>query len=241
MPSELNVNKISPASGTEVSLGDSGDTITIPSGVTLAGDGSNLTGVAPNKAAVEALGIELPAANLTGTVAGARLPDPLPAIDGSNLTGVSGGKVLQVVQTVKTDTTTATTSSLADISGMSVSITPSATSSKVLISFTINASNNDNTGAIVTLLRGTTEIIKGDTDGIRTVGTVNVWNDHAKSTASCAMQYLDSPSTTSSTTYKLQWKVANASTITLNRGITSGNDNGAILLASTITAIEIGA
>jgi hypothetical protein len=93
-------------------------------------DGSNLTGVAPTKTTVEALGIELPAANLTGTVAGARLgtgtasnttflrgdnswqtagstsasdltsgtlpdarlPDPLPAIDGSNLTGVAPTK-----------------------------------------------------------------------------------------------------------------------------------------------------
>ncbi len=71
----------------------------------IAGDGSNLTGVAPTKATVEALGIDVPAANLTGTVAdaristltasklsgtidGARLPDPLPAIDGSSLTGV---------------------------------------------------------------------------------------------------------------------------------------------------------
>ena len=75
MPSELNVNKISPASGTEVSLGDSGDTVTIPSGVTLAGDGSNLTGVTVSKAAVEALGIELPAANLTGTIHADRYTD----------------------------------------------------------------------------------------------------------------------------------------------------------------------
>ena len=75
MPSELNVNKISPASGTEVSLGDSGDTITITSGVTLAGDGSNLTGVAPTKATIEALGIELPAANLTGTIHADRYTD----------------------------------------------------------------------------------------------------------------------------------------------------------------------
>jgi hypothetical protein len=75
MPSELNVNKISPASGTEVSLGDSGDTITITSGVTLAGDGSNLTGVAPTKTTIEALGIELPAANLTGTIHADRYTD----------------------------------------------------------------------------------------------------------------------------------------------------------------------
>ncbi len=51
-------------------------------------DGSNLTGIAPTKTTVEALGIELPAANLTGSIAGARLPDPLPAIDGSSLTNL---------------------------------------------------------------------------------------------------------------------------------------------------------
>jgi len=57
--SELKTNKISPAVGTGVTLGDSGDTFTIPAGVTLAGD--------------------IPAANLTGA---------LPAISGANLTGV---------------------------------------------------------------------------------------------------------------------------------------------------------
>ena len=46
----------------------------------------------PSKTSIEALGIALPAANLTGTVADARLPDPLPAIDGSNLTGVAPTK-----------------------------------------------------------------------------------------------------------------------------------------------------
>ena len=65
--SELVTNKITPGTGSSdtVTLGDSGDTFTIPAGVTLAGSGAALTA--------------LPAANLTGT---------LPAIDGSNLTGV---------------------------------------------------------------------------------------------------------------------------------------------------------
>ena len=44
-----------------------------------------------------------------------------------------GGKVLQVVQTLKTDTESVTGSSFADISGLNVAITPSASSSKVLI------------------------------------------------------------------------------------------------------------
>jgi len=75
------------------------DTITTISGTgninlsrPIAGDGSNLTGVAPTKTTVEALGIDVPAANLTGTIAGARLPDPLPAISGASLTGVAPTK-----------------------------------------------------------------------------------------------------------------------------------------------------
>ena len=55
--SELVTNKITPATGSSdtVTLGDSGDTFTIPAGVTLAGSGASLTA--------------LPAANLTGTTA----------------------------------------------------------------------------------------------------------------------------------------------------------------------------
>jgi hypothetical protein len=82
--SELVTNKITPATGSSdtVTLGDSGDTFTIPAGVTLAGSGASLTA--------------LPAENLTGTVADARisaltaskLTGDLPAISGANLTGV---------------------------------------------------------------------------------------------------------------------------------------------------------
>ena len=41
MSSELKTNKISPATGTALQIGDSGDTITIPSGATLTNNGSS--------------------------------------------------------------------------------------------------------------------------------------------------------------------------------------------------------
>ena len=41
MASEIKANKISPATGTAFTLGDSGDTFTIPSGVTLTNNGSS--------------------------------------------------------------------------------------------------------------------------------------------------------------------------------------------------------
>jgi hypothetical protein len=59
----------------------------------IVGDGSNLTGVAPTKTSIEALGIDLPAANLTGTVADARFPATLPASSGVNLTALNASNI----------------------------------------------------------------------------------------------------------------------------------------------------
>ncbi len=74
MASEINVDKITPQTGTTLELGDSGDTITVTGTL----DGSGLTG--------------LNATNLTsGTVPDARFPSALPAIDGSALTGIVSG------------------------------------------------------------------------------------------------------------------------------------------------------
>ena len=47
----------------------------------------------PTKASIEALGIDLPAADLTGTIADARFPSTLPAISGANLTGIDAATV----------------------------------------------------------------------------------------------------------------------------------------------------
>ena len=75
-----------------------------------------------------------------------------------------GGKVLQVVQTTKTDRFTTSSSSLVDITGFSVNITPSSSSNKILVMFTLGALQNsgNNQRAFASLLRGSTELIKGD-------------------------------------------------------------------------------
>ena len=151
MPSELNVNKISPASGTEVSLGDSGDTITITSGVTLAGDGSNLTGVAPNKAAVEALGIELPAANLTGTVAAARLgsgtANGTTFLRGDQTYAAAGGGVLKTQIQVETGFTQINSATPVIISGLSQSFTPTESDSLLVFDLSLVSAVNATTSA----------------------------------------------------------------------------------------------
>ena len=60
----------------------SSKTITLPS-ASVTAHATN-----PTKASIEALGIDLPAADLTGTIADARFPSTLPAISGANLTGI---------------------------------------------------------------------------------------------------------------------------------------------------------
>jgi len=95
------------------------DTITTISGTgninlsrPIAGDGSNLTGVAPTKATVEALGIELPAANLTGIIADARFPVTLPASSGANLTSLPAANVTGTLAVAKGGTGTTTYTAL---------------------------------------------------------------------------------------------------------------------------------
>lgn len=154
----------------------------------------------------------------------------------------TGGKVLQVVSTTKTDTTSTTSSSYNDISGMSVSITPSSSSNKVLVTVAMQATGRaGNTGFITKLLRNSTDICVGNSSGSRIPATANIINSDNSNMVSIVMTFLDSPATTSSTTYKLQWMCFNGSTVYLNR---SYNDDDAFYIArtaSTITAMEIAA
>jgi len=70
------------------------------------------------------------------------------------------GKVLQVKSTIKTDATSTTSTSYADITGLSVAITPSASSSKIFTLFNINVSNTQlSRDDFIRLMRGSTAIV----------------------------------------------------------------------------------
>ena len=142
-------------------------------------------------------------------------------------TGV-GGKVLQVVQSSISTSGSTTSSSFVD-TGLSVSITPTNSSNKVLVLVNLNGCLTINGGATAlqaNLLRGSTSICKFADAGLNGGSTRNDFGD-------CSVSYLDSPSTTSSTTYKVQAKSSGGSTV-----YWSNQDNLAI---STITALEISA
>jgi hypothetical protein len=161
------------------------------------------------------------ATQLTGTIAAARLPT---------------GSVLQVVSTTKVDVTSSTSATYADITGMSVSITPTSATSKILVMFSANTSDSAGTNnTLLRLVRNSTNLAVG-TEGISNNGT-NFIRVPDNLTVYCAcMNFLDSPATTSSTTYKLQWVVPTG-TIYLNRRGTDTNFG----TSSTITVMEIAA
>ena len=160
---------------------------------------------------------------------------------GASLTGITTGKVLQVVSVEKSDTFTTTSTSFVDITGLSVSITPSATTSKILVLMDVSVGNTGNTyTANVRLMRGATAISIGDSAGSRSQSTGNTVTS-TYIISSIASNPLDSPSTTSATTYKIQARAEAASTTTINR---SGIDNDNSYTARTtshITLMEIGA
>ena len=155
-------------------------------------------------------------------------------------TYVGGGKIGQVVSTTKTDTTSVTqSSSYADISGMSVDITPSATSSKILVFVSCYPATETGYNCLIKLVRGSTDICIGDAASSRSRVSTGTRPHSTYDIAARTINYLDSPSTTSSTTYKLQWRQVDNTTAYLNRSYNDADDQHRPRLASTITVMEV--
>ncbi len=188
--------------------GQSGTTVTIPAGHNLAGDGSGLT--------------SLPAANLTGTIADARLPDPLPAIDGSSLTGITTGKVLQVVSVaVESGSTYVNTLDNSDVL-QTLSITPSSTSSKILVLCSLSMSMSGPGYAGFALFRGATRRnYFGNSFGYALPNNVRGY---------MSVTFLDSPGVSTSVTYNI-----------MPNGVSQGGSTTWYQHATTTTLIEVGA
>ena len=152
--------------------------------------------------------------------------------DGSALTGIAGGgKFLQVVQTVyKTDQTFSTQGSFFD-TGVSASITPSASDSKVLIRFGLTFQPHGASAIQFRILRGSTVLEVGVSGG----GTQAflAGSQNGSQGAYPFGELLDTPSTTSSTTYKIQAQVDNADSRI------NGRDTD-YRACSTITLVEVG-
>ena len=161
-------------------------------------------------------------------------------------TGV-GGKVLQVVQTYKTDVFSTTSESLVDITGMTATITPSSTSNKVLVllNLAVGSSTNANR-TMIQLMRGATNIGVGDAGGgnrTRSISTefqpqpYNTGNVD-NSTDIRQHTFLDTPSSTSALTYKVQIE-GTAQTVYINRTGEFADADVVSIGTSSLTLMEI--
>ena len=163
------------------------------------------------------------------------------ASDGSTtISNLSGGvgKILQVVSTVKNDTTSTSSGTYADISGLTVSITPSATSSKILYSghLYIASSSSEVVFRLTRTISGSTNgdiaapsAYVDDEDGTFCHGGGSRYGGHS-------FEFLDSPNTTSAITYGIKWQVHSGTTY-LNRTWDANIFHG----ISTVTAMEVAA
>lgn len=145
-----------------------------------------------------------------------------------------GGKVLQVVSASTTTSTTISTTSMAD-SGITATITPTSATSKILVIFsasTYTYRSANETKSQAQLLRGATKIIDMNTESY--MGAQFTGATSANIIGQMTNHYLDSPATTSATTYKLQGSVNSTGG---SQAITFQYNSS----QSTITLMEIGA
>ena len=198
--SKLRANQIVNKAATGAPTAPNGLVVTgVSTATSFSGSGANLT--------------SLPAGQLTGA---------LPAISGANLTGIVTG-ILQVKQ-VKTTAYITSGSSWTDITGLSITITPTAATTQMMLIPNVSSYHAANTQYAIKLVssNSTIEYVIGD-----------FWSPGSGVSGNITQFYLDDHNTTNAITYKVQHKHYSGSAGT-NKDW-SGNLNG----VSTFTVIEI--
>ena len=162
-------------------------------------------------------------------------------------TGVKqgAGSVIQVLQSVITDVENTTSSSFVAIPGLSVNITPSATSNKILVTVDLKLGNGSGAGAYIKLVRnGSTDIYVGDTATDRTPCLQQTYGGGDTGEGKYGMAkmggtFLDSPNTTSQVTYAVYWMRMNNATLYTNRCGDETHTQYEGRGASSITVMEV--
>jgi hypothetical protein len=160
--------------------------------------------------------------------------------------GLSGA-VLQVVSATKTDKQSTTSATPSDITGLSVSITPTSTSSKILVITNINFGGALNVYGAFDILRGSSKITESTyPTGNQIAATIAVGGDNENfqyKMMTASHNFLDSPASTSALTYKVQFSSTNTSAgpveLTINAPNQTDNANYIVGGTSTITVMEI--
>ena len=172
--------------------------------------------------------------------------DKITPVDGVPSGG--GGGIIQVVQTIKTDddfSTSAPLSTKATITGLSATITPKFSTSKVLVIMHLLVGASGDTTGGGTILRDSTEIGIADASSNRTRNTFGFGVKTSGSlwiTESVSRIILDSPSTTSATTYSVKIGGNGGVTVYINReGRNNDSATDTTIGSSSLTLMEISA
>ena len=156
-------------------------------------------------------------------------------------TDTSVGKILQVKQALKTDAFSTSSTSYVDITGLSVNITPSSSSNKVLVDFVIACGNNTGTQNRFELVRqvGGSDTAINPTEMSSSTAMFYVSESSTGyMRAQCVYRFLDSPNTTSQVNYRLRTLMYSASYVQyVNRAHYNTNTTG----SSVITVMEVAA
>lgn len=157
--------------------------------------------------------------------------------------GPTTSGVIQVKATTKTDTFTMASQTYADVTGLSVSITPTSTANKVLVFTLMNGYGTDGSNQInMRLMRDSTVIGVGDVAGNRIQASGYMGNDMNQAGIIAGVAaVLDSPNTTSATTYKVQIarSTSNATSVFINRSQSDTDNNTFTRTASSIIVMEV--
>ena len=221
MASVLKVDKLDPQSGTALEIGSSGDTITIPSGATFTQSGTM------NASAIT-----------TGTIDTARLGSGTASsstvLYGDNTwAAAGGGKVLQVIYQEKNSDSTMTSTSFATF--FTSAITPSATSSKILVMLSLqfnlygNGTSSNPNGVVQILDNDDASLCKafGNASGNVSGDQTDQWD------SSLSLQILHSPSSVSELTYEVSARAGAGRFGIMGSGVRE--------VGTSLTLIEIGA
>ena len=163
-----------------------------------------------------------------------------------NSSGTAYNFIKQVKQAVLTDVQTVSSlDTRTDVTNLSVAITPSSTSSKILVTTHISyGAGNNNLYASGYLMRDSTDI------GVNTTATGSQFNvsfgmdltgqaNETYKLRNSSMSFLDSPSSTSSLTYKVQVRVNSNGTLYINRTGQNANADYGSRGISTLTIMEV--
>ena len=243
--SKIKVNSIEAATGSTITI-PSGQTLDLSSGtITLPNSSVNLT--------TKVTGT-LPVANggtgLTTLGSASQVLRVNSGATGLEFATAPSGKVLQVVHTKKTTVFTTSSSSYVDVTGLTATITPSSTSSKILVMCNTNLNSEDNSGGLIyfKIIRGVGGSFQdiGESTDARTGEHAHVHRECAESATHVSstrhnLLFLESPNTTSAVTFKAQAKTNGSNTLVIGASGRSDTNSQDAKYAVDIILMEIGA